>query len=131
MPEASWLQNASSAFRLMIASSWLAPASWQDKQEHAIREAIGAGIDWMEYIRLVDRHRTPALSWAALSRVPGLQIPEPAKQELQKRSDSCRMQAVRDSLKLAGVLKGFHSAGIPAMTMKGPILSLELSPPRT
>ena len=126
MPEASWLQSASPAFRLMIATSWLAPASWQEKQEQAIREAIGAGVDWMEYLRLVDRHRTPALSWAALRRVPGLVIPEPAKKELQRRSDACRMQAVRDSLKLAEVLKGFHSAGIPAMTMKGPILSLEL-----
>jgi len=126
MPEASWLQSASPAFRLMIATSWLAPASGQDKQEEAIREALASGIDWMEYIRLIDRHRTPALSWAALSRVPGLQIPAAAKRELQKRNDACRMQAVRNSLKLAGVLKGFHSTGIPAMTMKGPILSLEL-----
>src|ERR1035437_1003389 len=126
MPEASWLQSASPAFRLMIATSWLAPASWQEKQEQAIREAIGAGVDWMEYLRLVDRHRTPALSWAALRRVPGLVIPEPAKKELQRRSDACRMQAVRDSLKLVEVLKGFHSAGIPVMTLKGPLLSLEL-----
>jgi hypothetical protein len=129
MPEASWLQSATPAFRLMIATSWLAPASWQEKQEQAIREAIqaiGAGMDWMEYLRMVDRHRTPALSWAALMRVPGLQIPEPAKKELQKRGDACRMQAVRNSLKLAGVLKGFHSAAIPVMPMKGPILSLEL-----
>jgi hypothetical protein len=129
MPEASWLQSTSPAFRLMIATSWLAPASWQEKQEQAIRgaiQAIGAGMDWMEYLRLVDRHRTPALSWAALRRVPGLQIPAAVKKELQKRSDACRMQAVRDSLKLAGVLKGFHSAGIPVMTMKGPIFSLEL-----
>jgi hypothetical protein len=126
MPETSWLQSASPAFRLMIATSWLAPASWQDKQEQAIREAVGAGVDWIEYLRLVGRHRTPALSWAALKRVPGLEIPAAEKKELQKRSDACRMQAVRDSLKLAGVLKGFHSAGIPVMTMKGPILSLEL-----
>jgi hypothetical protein len=48
-------------------------------------------MGWMEYLRLVDRHRTPALSWAALRRVPGLVIPEPAKQELQKRSDACRI----------------------------------------
>jgi hypothetical protein len=111
---------------MMIATSWLAPGSWQAQQEQAIREAIGAGVDWVEYLRLVDRHRTPALSWAALRRVPGLEIPEPAKKELQRRSDACRMQAVRDSVKLAEVLKGFHSAAIPAMTMKGPILSLEL-----
>jgi len=126
MPETSWLQSASPAFRMMIATSWLAPANWQEKQEQAIREAFGAGVDWMEYLRLVDRHRTPALSWAALRRVPGLVIPEPVKKELQRRSDACHMQAVRDSLKLAKVLKGFHSAGIPAMIMKGPILSLEL-----
>jgi hypothetical protein len=126
MPEASWLQSANPAFRLMIATSWLAPACWQEKQEQAIREAIGAGMDWMEYIRLVDRHRTPALSWAALGRVPGLEIPEPARQQLQKRSNASRMQAVSQCLLLAGVLKGFNHAGISAMTMKGPILSLEL-----
>jgi hypothetical protein len=126
MPETSWLQSATPAFRLMIATSWLAPASWQDKQEQAIREAVGAGVDWMEYIRLIDRHRTPALSWVALKRVPGLQIPEAVKQQLQKRSDACRMQAVRNCMQLAGALKGFHSAAIPVMPVKGPILSLEL-----
>jgi hypothetical protein len=113
----------------MIATSWLAPASWRDPQEEAIREAIkvsGAGVDWMEYIRLVDRHRTPAMSWAALSRVPGLEIPETAKQELQKRSYACRMQAIRHCLLLAEALKGFNRAGIPVMPVKGPILSLEL-----
>src|ERR1039457_7027630 len=116
MPEASWLQSASPAFRLMIATSWLAPACWQEKQEQAIREAIqviGAGMDWMEYIRLVDRHRTPALSWAALKRVPGLEIPEPARQELQKRSDACRMQAMRHCIHLSSMLKAFNRAGLP------------------
>jgi hypothetical protein len=129
MPESSWLQSATPAFRLMIATSWLAPASWRDKQLETIREAIevsGAGLDWMEYIRLVDRHRTPAISWAALSRVPGLEIPEQAKKELQKRSDACRLQALRHCMLLATVLKNFNRAGIPVMTMKGPILSFEL-----
>ena len=66
MPESSWLEATSPAFRLMIATSWLAPDSWMDRQKLAIRQAIEAGPDWTEYIRLVDRHRTPALSWAAL-----------------------------------------------------------------
>ena len=126
MPEAHWLESASPAFRLMIATSWLAPDSWQSNQEEAIRGAIAAGPDWTEYLNLVDRHRTPALSWAALQRVAGLEIPEQAKLELQKRSDACRMQAVRHSLLLAQVLKAFHRAGIPVMMMKGPILSIEL-----
>jgi len=126
MPEASWLQSTTPAFRMMIATSWLAPACWQEKQEQAIREAIAAGPDWTEYLRLVDRHRTPALSWAALKRVPGLEIPQPARQELQKRSDACRMQAMRHCIHLASMLKAFNRAGIPVMPMKGPILSLEL-----
>jgi hypothetical protein len=124
--ENSWLQSATPAFRLMIATSWLAPASWQEHQEKAIREAIGAGVDWMEYLCLVDRHRTPALSWAALKRVPGLEIPEPTRREMQKRSDASRMQAVRHSMMLAEVLRGFNRAGIPVMTLKGPLLSLKL-----
>ena len=126
MPEISWPQSASPAFRLMIATSWLAPAGWQEQQEAAIREALHAGLDWMEYLRLVNRHRTPALSWAALTRMHGVEIPEPARQELQTRSNACRMQAVRHSLYLAKMLKAFASAGIPVMTFKGPILSFEL-----
>lgn len=110
----------------MIATSWLAPNLWQQNQEDAIREAIKAGADWTEYLRLVDRHRTPALSWAALRRVTGLEIPEFAKSELQKRSDACRMQAVMHSLLLAQILKAFNHAGIPVMVLKGPMLSLDL-----
>jgi hypothetical protein len=80
----------------------------------------------MEYLRLVDRHRTPALSWAALKQVPGMEIPDPVRRELQKRSDACRMQAVRHSLKLAEVLRGLNRAGILVMPFKGPLLSIEL-----
>lgn len=126
MPETSWLKGTSPAFRLMIATSWLAPASLREQQEEVIREAVGRGLDWIEYLRLVNRHRIPALSWAALRRVPGLEIPVSAKQELQKRSDACRMQAVKHSMLLAGVLGSFNRAAIPVMTFKGPTLSSEL-----
>ena len=126
MPEASWLQSASPAFRLMIATSWLAPANWQPNQEQAIRDAAAADLDWAEYLRLVDRHRTPALSWAALQRVADLKIPPPVQQKLQKRSDACRRLAIRNSMMLAQVLKAFHSAAIPVMPLKGPILSQDL-----
>jgi len=126
MHESDWLQRTSPAFRLMIATSWLAPKSCQKHQEEAIRQAIGAKPDWAEYLRLVDRHRTPALSWAALGRVPDLAVPEPAKQELRGRNDACRVQAVRHCLQLGRVLKGFNRTGIPVMPLKGPILSSEL-----
>lgn len=126
MPEEKWLQSASPAFRLMIATSWLAPDSWQSHQEKAIREAIDAGPDWTEYLALVDRHRTPALSWAALSRVPAIEIPQTTRQELRKRSDVCRMNSVESFLLLVDVLKRFNRAGIPVMPLKGQVLSYEL-----
>jgi Uncharacterised nucleotidyltransferase len=126
MRKTDWLQKTSPAFRLMIATSWLTPDSWQKNQDKAICEAIAARPDWTEYLRLVDRHRTPALSWAALSRVPGIVVPESAKQGLRIRSDECRRQAIRNCIQLASVLKAFNRAGIPVMTLKGPILSAEL-----
>jgi hypothetical protein len=126
MAETSWLQRTSPAFRLMIATSWLAPDAWQDKQEQTIRKALEADPDWAEYLRLVDRHRTPALSWAALKRVPGLGLPKPAKLELQRGSDACRMQAIHHVQLLAGILKAFSRANIPVMPLKGPLLSFDL-----
>ena len=126
MSDADWLKRASPAFRLTIATSWLAPDVWHDQQEQTIQEAVGARVDWAEYLRLVDRHRTPAVSWAALKRAPGLDLPERVQRELQRRSDACRMRAVGHALLLADVLKGFNGDGIAAMPMKGPLLSLEL-----
>ena len=126
MPETSWLMSTSSAFRLMIATSWLAPDSWRERQEQAIREALDAGPDWNEYLQLVDRHGTPGLSWAALGRVAGIVLPELVRQELQKRSDGCRKQAIVDCLLLGDVLKRLNRAGIPAMPLKGQVLSFAL-----
>ncbi len=126
MAESVWLSSASPAFRLMLATSWLAPDLWREPQRSAIRAAGFAGVDWEEYLRLVDRHRTPAISWAALKLAPELEIPQPARQGLKKRSDACRMWAVRHSLLLAAVLKCLSAAQIPAMPFKGPALSSEL-----
>ena len=126
MSDGSWLNGCSRAFRLIIATSWLAPDVMRTQQEQSIREAVNGGVDWTEYLFLVDRHRTPALSWSALKRVPGLDIPEFAERQLKQRSDACRLQAVRHMWMLTEVLKGFQSAGIPVMPMKGPLLSLDL-----
>jgi len=127
MPEAIALPGASAAFRLMIATSWLASDSWAAHQERAIRDAIAAGPDWVEYLSLVtDRHRTPALSATALGRIAGLPIPQAVRQKLQEASDGCRMQAVTHCMLLAEVFKTFNRAGILAMPYKGPNLSQEM-----
>jgi len=124
--KADWLYHRSPAFRLVIATSWLAPDAWQDEQEKAIREAIAAAPVWAEYLHLIDRHDVTVLSWAALNRVPGLAIPEPVAQQLQKLSEAYRIHAIRHSLVLAEILREFNGAGIPVMPLKGPFLSFAL-----
>lgn len=121
-----WLHRTSPAFRLMIATSWLAPAPWQPLQEEAIRLAVDAQPDWREYILLVDRHRTPALSCAALNRVPGISIPAQANDALQFRGQSCRVHALKLCMQLADALRLLNAAGIPAIPLKGQILSQQL-----
>jgi len=124
--KADWLQDTSPAFRLMIATSWLAPDSWRANQDHAIGAAIDAGPDWSEYLRLLDRHGTPGLGWAALRSIPEITVPEYAAQKLKERSDDCRKQGILYCLVLADVLKRLNRAAIPAMPMKGQILSFDL-----
>ena len=110
----------------MIATSWLAPDSWRGRQEEAIHQACVEGVVWADYLRLVDRHRTPALSWASLKHVSSLAIPEHIGSELRKRSDACRLQAIVRLQLLAGVLEALNHASVPVMPLKGPLLSLEL-----
>ncbi len=126
MLNAKWLEGTSPAFRLMIATSWLAPDSWRENQGRAIRAALDAGPDWSEYLRLIDRHGTPGLGWAALRRVPEILVPEPTAGELKKRSDDCRRQAILFCMVLADALKRFNRAAIPAMPLKGQTLSFDL-----
>jgi hypothetical protein len=122
----TWLSQCSPALRLLIVTSWLAPETWRPRQDEAIQEACAAGVDWDEYARLVERHRTPAVSWTALKRVTGLTIPEETAKDLKRRSDACRIKAAIHLLLLTKVLKGLSAAGISAMPLKGPLLSLEL-----
>jgi hypothetical protein len=126
MPKRQWLEQTSQAFRLMLATSWLAPELWRARQDESIRQALSAFSDWTEYLHLVDRHRTQGLSWAALKRVESIDIPEHASRELRTRGDRCRMQALIHLQALAGVLKSFNTAGIPVMPLKGPLLSYEI-----
>jgi hypothetical protein len=110
----------------MIATSWIAPDSCRDIQDKAVQRACDAHPDWTEYLYLIDRHRTPASSWAALRRTPRVHVPQPIKQELQRRSDLCRWQAMLHLQLLAGVLKRLSESGIAVIPLKGPLLSVAL-----
>jgi hypothetical protein len=124
--ESKMLSSRSPAFRLMLATSWLATEPWRDHQDRAICSALHSSLDWEEYLTLVERHSTPALSWEALKRVPGINLSAAVRRALQQRSTACRIQATRFASLLMQVLKDFNQAGISLIPLKGPLLSLAL-----
>jgi hypothetical protein len=122
----SWLQKASPSLRLVIASSWLAPDSWAEMQEQQIRTAIDDGLDWDEFVRLVDRHGTTTLSWAVLSKQRKVEIPGTAKQQLKVHSDANRIEAMKQSFLLVEALRALNQVNVAVMPLKGQILSFDL-----
>ena len=126
MPRSDWLLKNSPAFQLMVATSWLAPDSYRNIQDNAVHRACDPYLNWTEYLHLIDRHRTPASSWAVLKRTPGVDVPEQVRFVLQRRSDCCRWQALHHLQVLAEVLKSLNQSAISVMPLKGPILSLAL-----
>jgi hypothetical protein len=127
MPKTTWLFRQTPAFRLMIATSWLAPEPWRVHQESTIREAVDAGVDWSEFINLVlNRHRTAAVSYRALSRVPDLSLPKHVIDTLKSNAFATQRSSFHLLKSLQTILKAFSERGISLMALKGPVLSIEL-----
>jgi hypothetical protein len=113
-------------FRLLVACSWIAPAHLEALQSEKIVSLCGEEIDWDEFIALVDRHRIPALAYAALSRHAGGRLPERAREILKGRSDQCRREALQLAAETVRLAKRFAGEGIDMLPLKGPLLSLQL-----
>ena len=113
-------------FRLLVACSWIAPPHLEPLQAEKISSLCGEMIDWDEFIALVDRHRVPALAYAALSRHAGERLPERAREALKGRSDQCRRGGLQLAAETVRLTKRFAGEGIDLLPLKGPLLSLQL-----
>ncbi len=113
-------------FRLLVACSWVAPPSLELQQAEQITALCGEGITWDEFIALVDRHRIPALAYAALRRHAGDLLPDNAKEQLKERSDLARREALRHAAEFVRLERKFTEQRIDLLPLKGPMLSLQL-----
>jgi hypothetical protein len=115
----------SSEFRLLLASSWIAPARFVQHQAEQIEAACRESIDWDVFLALVARHRVLVLH-DVLRRVLGPRLPDRIYDRLQAR----RMETCRTSLSHAAELircnQAFRAQGIDVLPMKGIMLSLQL-----
>ena len=112
-------------FRLLLASTWVVPATQVQAQAERIAAACQGGIDWDVFLSLVDRHRVLVLH-DALRRVLGDRLPDRVYEQLKSRkAEACKL-ALRHAAELLRLNKAFRAQGIEMLPLKGMMLSLQL-----
>lgn len=112
-------------FRLLLASTWIAPTSWVQHQAERIEAACRDGIDWDLFLSLVARHRVLVLH-DVLSRVLGSRLPELVHERLKSRKAAMCRLALRQAAELARLRSELGANGIEFIPMKGFMLSIQL-----
>jgi hypothetical protein len=87
--------------------------------------ACHEGIDWDEFLSLVDRHRV-LVPHDALRRLVGDRLPGRVYEQLKSRkAEACR-QALRQAAELVRLHRAFAAQGIEMIPLKGVMLSVQL-----
>jgi Uncharacterised nucleotidyltransferase len=110
---------------LLLAFTWIAPATYAPAQAERIAAACREGIDWDVFLSLVDRHRV-LVPYDALRRVLGVQFPARVYEQLKtQKAEACKL-ALLHTAELVRLNKAFRAQGIEMLPMKGMMLSLQL-----
>ena len=112
-------------FRLLLASTWIAPAKHAPAQAERIIATCREGIDWDEFLSLVDRHRV-LVPHDEVRRLVGNRLPDRAYEQLKSRSAEACRHALRQAAELVRLHRAFGAHGIQMIPMKGVMLSVQL-----
>jgi len=112
-------------FRLLLASTWIAPAKHAPAQAERIIATCREGIDWDEFLSLVDRHRV-LVPHDEVRRLVGNRLPDRAYEQLKSRSAEACRHALRQAAELVRLHRAFSAHGIQMIPMKGVMLSVQL-----
>jgi len=94
-------------------------------QAERVRAACHDGIDWEEFVSLVDRHRV-LVPHDTLRRALGAQLPDRVEEQLKsRRAEACR-HALRQAAELVRLHGAFGAHGIEVIPLKGVMLSVQL-----
>lgn len=96
----------------------------------ALREkmdAVPEGLDWTCFQKTMDKHRIYPLVIRGLRRFSAEQLePYPVLKRYSALQNQYSGSALKRMQTLAAVAKAMEDAGIPMLSMKGPLLSIEL-----
>jgi hypothetical protein len=89
-----------------------------------ITEFVEAGLRWDGLLELAEEHSVLGLMAARLRETDYASVPGPAREALQGRIRAQHLFTLSMTADLFHILKEFSEAGIPALLVKGPMISL-------
>ncbi|MDI9497144.1 MAG: nucleotidyltransferase family protein [Bacillota bacterium] len=96
------------------------------EQEEKIRDILGAGISWDDFLIIVERHRVYMTVYRQLTRIHSENVNSRALNELHRISQRKVMQSVRLASELVNVARLLEDSDISVISLKGPLLSINI-----
>ncbi len=96
------------------------------EQEQKIREILEMGINWDEFLKVVERHRVYMTVYQQLTRINSVNVDVRALGELHRVSQRKVIQSVRLASELVKVARLLEDSDIRMISLKGPLLSINI-----
>ncbi len=113
-------------FRLLAASSWIAPPEFENLQAEKIASLCSDTTDWRLFLSLARRHEVQALVYETLRRHAADKVPTSILAELREWKFRISAQSLFQADEMFNLSAKFAGPGIDLMPLKGGILSLQL-----
>jgi len=113
-------------FRLLAASSWMAPEHLVAQQSARIAACFDDEIDWKLFLSLVGMHGVQPVVKSTLARYAPGSVPEWVEIKLKEWSTVITVRSLRHTHELLRLVKIFRQEGIEILPLKGELLSQQL-----
>ena len=84
------------------------------------------GLNWPHFLEFIDKHRIAPIIYKIIQKLPNNTIPEHIYHSLQIRYQSDQVHALNSTAELVRLVNLFTLNRIPVLSLKGPVLSLQL-----
>lgn len=126
VPVGKYLDVVSPEFRLLAASSWIAPEHLAAKQSASIAACFVEEINWEIFLSMVRMHGVQPIVRSMLARYASTFVPDSVDSRLKDWSTAIAVRSLRHAQELLRLAKTFREQGIEILPLKGELLSQQL-----